>query len=79
MIKLVPVESDVIAGALIANVSLGRQGEYHILHTLVKKSGEDSAITLNLPKTVHRDDLRTIAAELEQFAQALEEHQPESK
>lgn len=79
MIKLVPVESDVIAGALIANVSLAGQGECQILHTLVKTSGEGSVITLNLPKTIRRSDLRKIATELALFAQALDDQQPEIK
>ena len=79
MIKLVPVESDVIAGALLANVCLENQGECQILHTLVKTSGEGSAITINLPKTIQRGDLRKIATEFALFAQALDGQQPEIK
>ncbi|WP_274643925.1 hypothetical protein [Pseudomonas serbica] len=72
MLELIPVKSDTLAGALVSNMTFEGQGDARILHTLIKKNGEEGTITLSLPNTIQRGDLRKIADELSLYAQALE-------
>lgn len=74
MISLIPVSSDTLAGALVSNLALESQGESQILHTLIKKTGEEGTLTMKLPTIIQRGDLRKIAAELNLFAQALDDY-----
>jgi hypothetical protein len=75
MLEMIAVKSDTLAGALVSNLTLERQGDSRVLHTLIKKSGEVGPITLSLPQTIQRSDLRKIAAELSLYAQTLDEQQ----
>lgn len=75
MLEMIPVKSDTLAGVLVSNLTFERQGDARILHTLIKKNGEEGVITLSLPQTIQRGDLRKIAAELSLYAQTLDEQQ----
>jgi hypothetical protein len=72
---MIPVKSDTLAGALVSNLALEGQADARILHSLIKKNGEEGTITLSLPNTIQRGDLRKIADELSLYAQALEDQQ----
>lgn len=73
MIKMLPVESSTLTGALVSSIELEGKAESRILHCLIHKSGEKGTLTLNLPKVIQRGDLTKIADELYRYSKALEE------
>lgn len=73
MIKMLPVESSTLTGALISSIELEGKAESRILHCLIHKSGEKGTLTLDLPKVIQHGDLTKIADELYRYSKALEE------
>lgn len=74
MIKLLPVDSSTLTGALVSDIEFEGKAESRMLHCLVRKSGEKGTLTLNLPKIIQHSDLTMIADELTRYSKALEEH-----
>lgn len=73
MIKLLPLDSSTLTGALVSSIELEGKGDRRILHCLIHKSGEKGTLTLDLPKVVQHGDLTKIADELYLYSKALEE------
>lgn len=73
MIKLLPVDSSTLTGALVSSIELEGKAESRILHCLIHKSGENGTLSLDLPKVIKHGDLKKIADELYQYSKALEE------
>lgn len=73
MIKLLPVESSTLTGALVSSIELDGKADRRILHCLIHKSGEKGTLSLDLPKVIQHGDLTKIADELYRYSKALEE------